>query len=174
MPNLKRMNARTSTSTVWVKRDRRKFMPESLQRQKERDEIGVLLRGQHSPEDRRHDALWKSRHRSRTRRIENLLHDVVGRLDLRDLREIGTDLRGAHLAGGVASDARSLAGEDRFTGFRIAGDLHLSRSASRSRSACGLRNVVELHVWRAALRLEKRGEGPQLGAVQRDRRLVDF
>src|SRR5262249_57454883 len=110
MPKRKITNAMTSTRTAWTKRERRRFMP-SLERQEERDQIRVLLRRQGLTEHRRHHALGKARNRPGARRIQDLLHDVVRRLDLRDLREIGTDRRGADLARLVAGDAAPLARE---------------------------------------------------------------
>src|SRR5207249_8252322 len=99
----------------------------------------------------------------------------VRRLDLRDLREIGTDRRRADLSGLVAGDAAALAGEDRLARLRVAGQLQLGRRpAARRARAHGLRDVVQLHVDGAAERLEERRERPDLGAVQRDRRFVDL
>src|SRR5262249_56710844 len=96
MPKRKIRNATTRTRTAWAKRERRRFMP-SLERQEERDQIRVLLRREGLAEHRRHHALREPCHRARAGRIQDLLHDVVGRLDLRDLRKIGTDRRGADL-----------------------------------------------------------------------------
>src|SRR5256885_8718217 len=104
MPKRRIANASTSTRTAWAKRERRKLMA-SLERQQERDQVHVLLRRQRLAEHRRHHALGEARHRSRAGGIEDLLHDVVGGLDLRDLREIRTDRRGADLARLVARDA---------------------------------------------------------------------
>src|SRR5262249_52495245 len=74
----------------------------------------------------------------------------------------------------VARDAAALARENRLARLRVAGNLHLGRAASARRGgARGLGNVIELHVGRAAERLEERGERPELGAVQPDRWLVD-
>src|SRR5215831_12270023 len=109
MPKRKIRNATTRTRTAWVKRERKTFMA-SLERQEERDEIRVLLRRQALTEHRRHHALREARHRARAGRVQDLLHDVVGRLDLRDLREVGADRRGADLARLVAGDAAPLAG----------------------------------------------------------------
>src|SRR5262245_322934 len=172
MPNRKMTNAMTSTRMAWTKRERRKLIA-SLERHQERHEIDVLLCCQRLAEHRRHDAFGIARDRAGSGRIEDLLHDVVGRLDLGDLREVGTDRRGADLAGLVAGDAAALTLEDRLARLRVAGNLYLGRGASaRSGGARRLGNVVELDVRRAAERLEKRGERPELGAVQPDRRFV--
>src|SRR5262249_14488511 len=159
MPKRKIRNAITRTRTAWAKRERSRFMA-SLERQEERDQIRILLRRQGLTEHRRHHALGEARDRSRAGWIEDLLHDVVGRLDLRDLRKIGTDWRGANLAGLVTGDAAALSCEDSFARFWIARDLDLGRRAAGGGRARGLRDVVELHVGRAALRLEERHEGP--------------
>src|SRR5215510_160318 len=153
MPNRRITNATTRTRTAWTKRERSRFM-RSLERQEERDQVRVLLRRQALAEHRRHHALREARDRPGAGRIQDLLHDVVGRLDLRDLREIGTDRRGADLTGLVAGDAAALAGEHGLARLGIAGDLDLGRRAPGGRRARGLRNVVELDVGRAALRLE--------------------
>src|SRR5207249_10116833 len=106
--------------------------------------------------------------------VEDLLHDVVGRLDLGDLREIGPDRRGADLARLVARDAAALALEHLLARLGVAGDLHLGRRPTPSgRGAGRLRDVVELHVHGAPERFEKRRQRPQLGAIEADRRLVD-
>src|SRR2546429_1193328 len=172
MPKRKITNAITRTTTAWAKRERKSFMP-SLERQQERDQVRVLLRRQGLAEHGRHHALREARDRSRAGRIQDLLHDVVGRLDLRNLREIGTNGRGADLARLVAGDAGALGAEDDFSRLRVARNLDLSRRATGGR-ARGLRDVVERDVDVAALGLEERGEGPDLGAVERDRRLVDL
>src|SRR5215510_7409180 len=122
MPNRKITNAMTSTRTAWTKRERRRFMP-SLERQEERDQIRILLRRQSLTEHRRHHALGKAGNGPGARRIQDLLHDVIGRLDLRDLREIGTDRRGADLARLVAGDAAALAREHGLARLGITGDL---------------------------------------------------
>src|SRR5262249_38430990 len=157
IPKRKIRNATTRTRTAWVKRERKRFMA-SLERQEERDEIRVLLRRQGLTEHRRHHALRKARDRARACRIQDLLHDVVGCLDLRDLRQVRADLRGAALAGLVAGDAAALAREDGFASLRIARNLDLGRRAAGGRRAHGTRDVVELHVGRPAERLEKRRE----------------
>src|SRR5262249_50745907 len=90
-----------------------------------------------------------------------------------DLREVGTDRRSSDLAGLVARDTAGLRGEDDLARLRVARQLHFSRRAAGRRRAHGLGNVVELDVGRAAPRLQERREGPDLGAVERDRRLVD-
>src|SRR5262245_1313617 len=129
MPNRKTRKAMTRTRTAWTNRERRKLIG-SLERHQERHEIDVLLRRQRLAEHRRHDALREARDRAGAGRIEDLLHDVVGRLDLGDLREVGADRRGADLARLVAGDAAALALEDRLARLRVAGNLHLGRSAS--------------------------------------------
>src|SRR4030095_8436482 len=141
MPNRKTTNATTSTRMAWTKRERRKLLA-SLERHQERHEIHVLLSGQRLAEHRRHDALREARDRARSRRIEDLLHDVVGRLDLGELREIGADWRGADLPRLVAGDAAALAREDRLARLRVARNLDLGRAAARRRGARGAGDVV--------------------------------
>src|SRR5215467_14276378 len=121
MPNRKMTNATTSTRTAWTKRERKKLIG-SLERHQERHEIDVLLRRQCLAEHRRHDALREARDGAGACRIEDLLHDVVGRLDLRDLRQIGANWRGADLPRLVARDAAALAREDRLARLRVAGN----------------------------------------------------
>src|SRR5712691_9201512 len=115
MPNLRTTKASTRSSAAWTKRERRTLMPGSLQSQEEGDEVDVLFCRQRLAEHRRHHALRVAGHRADARRVEDLAHEVLGRLDLRDLREVGTDGRGADLARLVARDAGTLAGEDRLT-----------------------------------------------------------
>src|SRR5207249_9545999 len=122
MPKRKNTNATTRTRTAWTKRERRRFIA-SLERHQERDEVHVFLRGQGLTEHRRHHALREAGHGTRARGIQDLLHDVVGSLDLRDLREVGTDRRGADLARLVAGDAAALGREDDFSRLRVARDL---------------------------------------------------
>src|SRR5712664_1503044 len=119
MPKRKITKATTRTRTAWAKRERKRFMA-SLERQQKRDQVHVLLRCQALTEHRRHDAFGETRHCPRADGIQDLLHDVVGRLDLRDLREVGTDRRGADLAGLVAGDAAGLGAEDHLAGLRVA------------------------------------------------------
>src|SRR5437588_9316740 len=154
MPKRRIANASTSTRTAWAKRERRKLMA-SLERQQERDQVHVLLRRQRLAEHRRHHALGEARHGSRAGGIEDLLHDVVGGLDLRDLREIRTDRRGADLARLVARDAAALGAEDHLAGLRVARELDLSRRAPAGGSASGLRDVVERDVDVAAQGLQE-------------------
>src|SRR5690242_19169300 len=108
MPKRRITNASTSTSTACTNRDRRKFM-ESLEREQEGHEVDVLLRREPRAEVLRHHAWRKVRHRPRALGVEDLLHDVVGRLDLGDLGEVGADGGGADLASLVAGDARAFA-----------------------------------------------------------------
>src|SRR5437867_12427854 len=115
MPKRKITNAITRTTTAWAKRERKRFMP-SLERQQERDQVHVLLRRQGLAEHGRHHALREARDRARAGGIQDLLHDVVGRLDLRDLREVRPDRRGADLAGLVTGDAGGLGAEDNLAG----------------------------------------------------------
>src|SRR5262245_66621975 len=108
MPKRRRQNAMTRMRTAWTKRERRKLMAASLEGQQERHEIRVLLGRQHLPERLRHDARREAGDGARAFRVEDLLHDVVRRLDLGDLRKIRTDRRGADLARFVARDAAAL------------------------------------------------------------------
>src|SRR5262245_26543293 len=94
MPNRSRQNAMTRRTSAWTKRDRSRFMPSSLEREEERHEVGELLRRERLAERLGHHARRESRHGPRALRVEDLLHDVVRRLDLGDLREVGTDRRG--------------------------------------------------------------------------------
>src|SRR5262249_4279822 len=107
MPKRRMTNASTRISTACTNRDRRKLM-KSLQREQEGHEVDVLLRREPRAEVLRHHTGRKVCHRPRALRVEDLLHDVVGRLDLSDLRQVGPDRRGADLAGLVAGDARAL------------------------------------------------------------------
>src|ERR671922_1137732 len=122
MPNLSSTKARTSTSTAWKNRDRRMFMRRSLEREEERHEVHVLLRRQARAEVLRHDAGRIVGHGAHAFRVEDLAHDVVRRLDLRDLRQIGPDWRPRHVTGLVAGQARALAHEHRLAELRIAGN----------------------------------------------------
>src|SRR5882672_6173612 len=171
MPKRRITKARTSTSTACRKRERRNLIG-LFQGQEEGHEIDVLLRREPGAEVLRHDPGREPGHRPRALRIEDLLHDVVGRLDLGDLREVGADRRGADLARLVARDARALALEDRFAALGIAEDLELGgRRGAAARAHAG-RDVVQRDVHGPAERLEESRERPDLGAVQRDRRLV--
>src|SRR5438552_18155962 len=142
MPNLRTTKATIRIRTAWAKRERSWFM-RSLERHQERDQVHVVLRGQGLTEHGRHHTLGESGHGAGAGRIEDLPHQVVRRLDLRDLREIGTDRRRADLSGLVAGDAAALAGEDRLARLRVAGPLQLGRlPATRRARAHGLRDVV--------------------------------
>src|SRR5438309_4816343 len=146
MPKRRITNARASTSTACRKRERKNLIG-LFQGQEEGHEIDVLLRREPGAEVLRHDPGREPGHRPRALRIEDLLHDVVGRLDLGDLREVGADRRGADLARLVAGDARALALEHLLARLGVAGDLHLGRRPTPSgRGAGRLRDVVELHV----------------------------
>src|SRR5438477_12536179 len=91
MPKRRITNARTSTSTACRKRERNNLIglsyasSGSLQGEEEGHEIDVLLRCEPGAEVLRHDPGREPGHRPRALRIEDLLHDVVGRLDLGDL-----------------------------------------------------------------------------------------
>src|SRR3989442_1682352 len=108
MPKRRITNASTSTSTACTKRERRSLMG-SLEREEERHEVDVLLGCEPRAEVLRHDAGRIVGDRPRAFRVEDLLHDVVRRLDPGDLREIGADGGGADLARLVAGDAGALA-----------------------------------------------------------------
>src|ERR687887_2550777 len=111
MPTRSSRKATTQITTAWKKRERRTFIG-SFQGEQEGDDVDVLLGRQPGTEVLGHDAGRKAGHRAHALGVEDLLHDVVGRLDLGDLREVGADGRGADLAGLVAGDARALALED--------------------------------------------------------------
>src|SRR6266446_10034025 len=98
MPKRSASKAPTRMTTAWTKRERRTLMPASFEGQQEGDEVHVLLRRQGLAEDRWHDAFRVARHGAHRRGVQDLAHDVLGRLDPRDLRQIGPDLRGADLA----------------------------------------------------------------------------
>src|SRR5467141_1674326 len=87
MPKRRITNARTSTSTACRKRERKNLIGSysSFQGEEEGHEIDVLLRCEPGAEVLRHDPGREPGHRPRALRIEDLLHDVVGRLDLGDL-----------------------------------------------------------------------------------------
>src|SRR6267378_6177001 len=172
IPNRSTTKASTRIRTAWTKRERKRLMPESLQGQEEGHEIDVLLRGQRLAEHRRHHTLRVTRDGAHRGRVENLAHDVLGGLDLGDMRQVGADLRGADLARLVTGDTGALAGEYRLARLRVAGQLEL-RHAPVGRGAGGLGNVVELRVHGPAERLQECGDRPELGAVEPDRRLVD-
>src|SRR5438270_1901755 len=97
MPNRNTTKASTTMRTAWTKRERKRLMPGSFQRQQEGHEVDVFLRRQRLTEHRRHHALRIARDGAQRRRVEDLAHDVLGRLDLGDLRQVGTDLRRADL-----------------------------------------------------------------------------
>src|SRR4029453_11728544 len=160
MPNRRMTKAMTSTRTAWTKRERRKLIA-SLQRHQERHEIDVLLRCERRAEPPPHGPFREAPQRDGSRPVEDLLHDIVGRLDLGDLREIRPDRRSADLARLVTGDAAALAREDRLARLRVARNLHLGRAAAPPRGARPLGNVVELDVRRAAEGLRERGGGPQ-------------
>src|SRR5256712_11583253 len=105
MPKRSTTKAPTRMTTAWMKRERRKLMPASFEGQQEGDEVDILLRRQRLAEHRRHDALRIARHGAHGRGVQDLSHDVLGRLDPGDLRQIGSDLRGANLARLVTGDA---------------------------------------------------------------------
>src|SRR5712692_1381975 len=130
IPNRSTTNASTRIRTAWTKRERSRLMPESFERQEEGDEVDVLLRRQRLAEHRRHDALGVARHGAHRRRVEDLAHDVLRRLDPRDLREVGPDGRGPDLARLVTGDAGALAREDRLARLGVAGQLELRRRAA--------------------------------------------
>src|SRR5437879_12956968 len=125
MPKRSARKAPTRMTTAWTKRERRTLMPASFEGQQEGDEVHVLLRRQGLAEDRWHDAFRVARHGAHRRVVQDLAHDVLERLHLRDLRQFGPDLRGADLASLVTGDARAVAGEHRFARFRYAGQLGL-------------------------------------------------
>src|SRR5687768_12674204 len=102
----------TSTTTAWKKRERRTFITGSLEREKERHEVDVLLRVESGAKILRHDAGRIVGHRAHALRVEDLSHDVVGRLDLGDLREIGPDRGARDVAGLVAGQTGALAHEN--------------------------------------------------------------
>src|SRR2546429_5187889 len=173
MPNLSTTKASKTMRTAWTKRERKRLMPGSFQGQQEGHEVDVFLRRQRLPEHWWHYALRIARDGAQRRRVEDLAHDVLGRLDLGDLRQVGTDLRRADLARLVTGDARALAGEHRFARLRVAGQLELRRRAPGGRRAGGLGDVVERHVHGPAEGLEERGDRPELRTVEPDRRPVD-
>src|SRR6266480_4280043 len=105
MPKRSTTKALTRITTAWTKRERRTLIRGSFQRQQERDEIDVLFRRQRLTEHGRHDALRIARHGAHGRRVQDLAHDVLGRLDPGDLREVGPDRRCAHLARLVTGNA---------------------------------------------------------------------
>src|SRR5437773_6587221 len=135
MPNRRTTKASTTMRTAWTKRERKRLMPGSFERQQEGYEVDVFLRRQRLTEHRWHHALRIARDGAQRRGVEDLAHDVLGRLDLGDLRQVGTDLRGADLARLVTGDARALAGEHRFARLRVAGQLELRRRAPGRRGA---------------------------------------
>src|SRR5216117_3980044 len=173
MPKRSTTNAPTRITTAWTKRERRKLMRTSFERQQEGDEVDVLLRRQRLAEHRRHDALRIARHGPHSRRVQDLAHDVLGCLDLGDLREVGPDGRGTDLPRLVTGDAGPLSSEHRFARPRVARQLELGRRPSGRRGAGRLWNVVERHVDGAPERLEEGHNRPQLGPVEPDGRLVD-
>src|SRR5207249_5512466 len=90
------------------------------------------------------------------------------------LREIGSHLGGTDLPRLVTRDARALTLKHRFAGLGIAGNLQLGhRTGAAAPRADRRGHVVERDVHVAAEGLEKRRQRPDLGAVERDRRLVD-
>src|SRR5712692_11698068 len=148
MPNRRIPSAMTTTSTAWKKRDRKRLMKWLFQGQEEGHEVDVLLRGQGLAEYRRHHALRKAGHRPHSRRIQDLGHDVIGRLDPGDLCQLRADLGGADLPRRVTRDAATLAREDFFTGLRVAGQLDLRACAAR-RGRCARRLRLRVATWRA-------------------------
>src|SRR5437773_2575981 len=146
--------APTRMTTAWTKRERRTLMPASFESPQEGDEVHVLLRRQGLAEDRWHDAFRVARHGAHRRGVQDLAHDVLGRLDPCDLRQIRPDLRGADLARLVTGDTRPLAGEHRFARFRVAGQLELGRRPAARRGPGGLGSVIERDVHAPPERLE--------------------
>src|SRR5437773_8688953 len=135
MPKRSTTNAPTRITTAWTKRERRKLMRTSFERQQEGDEVDVLLRRQRLAEHRRHDALRIARHGPHGRRVQDLAHDVLGCLDLGDLREVGPDGRGTDLPRLLTVDAAILSSRLRFARPRVARQLELRRLLSRRRAA---------------------------------------
>src|SRR2546430_11927771 len=80
MPKRRITNASTSTSTACTKRERRSLMG-SLEREEERHEVDVFLGCEPRAEVLRHDAGRIVGDRPRAFRVEDLLHDVVRRLE---------------------------------------------------------------------------------------------
>src|SRR5947208_9439823 len=73
----------------------------------------------------------------------------------------------------MTGDAAGCPGEDRLARLRVARQLRLGgRAPARRGGAHGRRNVVQRDVHPPAARLEDRHEGPNLRAVEADRRLV--
>src|SRR5512145_1836831 len=120
MPNRSTTNDSTKMTTAWKKRERRTFIG-SFQREEERDEIGVLLGGKRLPESGRHHPRREAGHGTHALGIEDLLHDVVGGLDLGDLRQVGADRRARDVAGLVTGQAAALGHEYGLAHLGIAG-----------------------------------------------------
>src|SRR5712691_4298335 len=155
MPKRNRQNATTRIRTAWTKRDRSRFMAGSLEREHEGHDVHVLLGRQHLTERLGHHARWEAGYSAHALGVEDLFYDVVRRLDLGDLREVGPHRRGADLAGLVAGDASGLGLEQRFARLRVAWQLDLRRRSAGGGRAHGGRDVVESPVEGPAQRFEE-------------------
>src|SRR2546425_13170221 len=93
MPKRSTRKAPTRMTTAWTKRERRTLTPASFEGQQEGDEVHVLLRRQGLAEDRWHDAFRVARHGAHRRGVQDLAHDVLGRLDPGDLRQRSEERR---------------------------------------------------------------------------------
>src|SRR3990172_881154 len=164
MPNLKTRKVPARTTSTWKSFERNGFMRSSLRRrgpvtlegEEEGDQVEVLGCGEGLAERGRHDAGRVAGHRPQGGRVEDLAHDVLRRLDARELGQVRPHRRGAEGAGLVAGDAGALAREHHLPGLGIARQLELRRlrSAACRLGARRLRDVIELDVHAAALRLE--------------------
>src|SRR5207302_529944 len=147
MPKRRAQNASTTTTAAWKKRDRKRVIRLSLERQQEGHEVDVLLGGQHLAEGRGHDALRVPGHRAHGGRVQNLGHDVLGRLDLRDLGEVRPDLPGGDLVDGVAGEADRLAREQGLARLRVAGERELGRRGAPTPARSGARVPFSPILW---------------------------
>src|SRR5437870_9375860 len=111
MPTRRIKKASTQITTAWKKRERRTFIG-SFQGEQEGDHVDVLLGRQARAQVLGHDAGREAGHGADALGIDDLPLDVVGRLDLGDLREVGPERRGVVLAGFVAGVEGALAMED--------------------------------------------------------------
>src|SRR3990172_12747595 len=97
MPNLNTRNVPARTRTDWKSFERNGLIRSSLRRrgpvtlegEEEGDQVEVLAGRERLAERGRHDAGRESRHRPHAGWVEDLAHDVLRRLDARDLGQIG-------------------------------------------------------------------------------------
>src|SRR3972149_4397269 len=128
MPNLNTRNVPARTRTDWKSFERNGLIRSSLRRrgpvtlegEEEGDQVEVLACGEGLAERGGQAAGRLAGHRPHAGRVEDLAHDVLRRLDARDLRQLGSHGRGPERAGLVAGGAGAPAPEHRPPGRRFA------------------------------------------------------